>query len=100
MIHTIEELLVLPPMNLFDAHASVMAAPFSGPGTQPPFQSDDKNLRSGLLYEMNSKNAPGASESAKMDFSRPDAIDAQKLNAILWQDAKGTQTMPAVRRKL
>jgi hypothetical protein len=25
-----------------------------------------------------------------MDFSRPDAIDAQKLNSILWQDAKGS----------
>jgi hypothetical protein len=24
-----------------------------------------------------------------MDFSRPDAADAKKLNAILWQDAKG-----------
>jgi hypothetical protein len=24
-----------------------------------------------------------------MDFSRPDAVDAKKLNAILWEDAKG-----------
>ena len=99
MVHTMEELLGLPPMNLFDAHAPIMAAVFSGPGTQPPFQADDKNLRSGLLYEMNGKNAPGASESEKMDFSRPDAIDAQKLNAILWQDAKGMQAMPLLRRK-
>jgi hypothetical protein len=68
-----------------------MAAALSGPGSQLPFLADDKNLRSGLLYEMNSKSAPGAGESAKMDFSRPDAIDAQKLNAILWQDAKGSQ---------
>lgn len=98
MVHTMEELLGLPPMNLFDAHAPIMAASFSGPGTQPPFQADDKNLRSGLLYEMNRKNAPGASESEKMDFSRPDAIDAQKLNAILWQDAKGTQAIPGPRR--
>jgi hypothetical protein len=100
MIHTMEELLGLPPMNLFDAHAPVMAAAFSGPGTQPPFLADDKNLRSGLLYAMNSKDAPGAGESANMDFSRPDAIDAQKLNAILWQDAKGSQAQhPALLRK-
>ena len=90
MIHTMEELLGLPPMNLFDAHAPVMETALSGPGTQPPFLADDKNLRSGLLYAMNSKNAPGAGESANMDFSRPDAIDAQKLNVILWQDAKGS----------
>jgi hypothetical protein len=27
-----------------------------------------------------------AKQSASMDFSRPDAVDAQQLNAILWQD--------------
>ena len=98
MIHTMEALLGLPPMNLFDANAPIMAALFSGDGTQPPFQSDDKNLRNGLLYEMNRKNAPGASESAKMNFSRADAVNAEELNAILWRDAKGHQPMPAASR--
>jgi DNA-binding beta-propeller fold protein YncE len=88
MIHTMEELLSLPPMNLFDAHAPLMAPLFAGPGTQPPYQADDKNLRSGLIYRVNEKKAPGAKESSKMNFSRPDAADATKLNAILWQDAK------------
>ena len=50
VIHTMESLLGLPAMNLFDAHAPLMAPLFSGPGTQPPYQADDKNLRSGLLY--------------------------------------------------
>jgi len=94
MIHTMEELLGLPPMNLFDARAPVMAALFAGPGTQPPFQADGKNLRTGLLYEMNKTNAPGAGQSAKMDFSHPDAINAQELNAILWEDAKRSQAAP------
>ena len=93
MVHTMEELLGLPPMNLFDARAPIMAAPFSGPGSQPPFEADYTNLRSGLLYEMNDKSAPGASASAKMNFSRPDAINAQELNAILWEDAKGNQAV-------
>jgi DNA-binding beta-propeller fold protein YncE len=88
MVHTMEDLLGLPPMNLFDTHAPLMAPLFAGDGTQPPYQADDKNLRSGLLFEMNDKKAPGAKHSAKMDFSRPDAVDAQELNAILWQDAK------------
>jgi DNA-binding beta-propeller fold protein YncE len=89
VIHTMEALLGLPPMNLFDAHAPLMAPLFSGPGTQPPYQGDDQNLRSGLIYRVNEKSAPGAKESSKMNFSRPDAVDARKLNAILWQDAKG-----------
>ena len=97
MIHTMEALLGLPPMNLFDAHAPLMAPLFSGPGTQSPYQVDDKNLRSGLIYQVNKKTAFGAEESLQMNFSRPDAVDAKKLNAILWQDAKGSAPMPAVK---
>ncbi len=95
MIHTMESLLHLAPMNLFDAHAPVMASLFAGTGTQPPYHADDKNLRSGLIYQVNEKKAAGAKESAQMNFSRPDAADAKKLNAILWQDAKGNVPMPA-----
>ncbi len=89
MMHTMEDLLGLPPMNLFDAHAPLIAPLFAGPGTQPPYQADDQNLRSGLIYRVNEKKAAGAKESLRMDFSRPDANDAEKLNAILWQNAKG-----------
>ncbi len=95
MVHTMENLLGLPPMNLFDTHAPLLAL-FSGPGTQPPYQADDRNLSSGLLYQMNDKKAPGAKQSAEMDFSRPDAANAQVLNAILWQNAHGgTPTIDA-----
>ncbi len=97
MIHTMEALLGLPPMNLFDAHAPLMAPLFSGAGTQPPYQVDDKNLRSGLIYRMNDKKAVGAKESSQMNFSKPDAVDTKKLNAILWQDAKGDAPMPVTR---
>ena len=94
MIHTMEALLGLPPMNVFDSHAPLMAPLFAGPGTQPPYQADDKNLRNGLIYKVNEKNAAGAKESSQMDFSKPDANDARKLNAILWQDAKGDVPVP------
>jgi DNA-binding beta-propeller fold protein YncE len=97
MIHTMEELLGLPPMNLFDAHAPLMTPLFSGPGTQPPFQADDSNLRSGFLYRVNPKTAPGAKESSEMDFSRPDAANAAQLNAILWRNEKGDVPMPVSR---
>ena len=94
MIHTMEALLGLPPMNLFDAHAPLMARLLAGPGTQPPYQVDDKNLRNGLIYRVNEKNAAGAKESSQMNFSKPDAADTKMLNAILWQDAKGNVLMP------
>jgi len=100
MVHTMEELLGLPPMNLFDAHAPLMTPMFSGPGTQPPFQPDDANLRSGLIYTVNTKKAPGAKESAEMDLSRPDAANAALLNSILWRNEKGDVPMPAAHGRI
>ena len=68
MVHTMEVLLGLPPMNQNDAQAAAMAPLFSGPGNQPPFTADRTNLRSGALYQMNSPDAPGAKESAAPRF--------------------------------
>jgi DNA-binding beta-propeller fold protein YncE len=95
MIGTMEALLGLPPMNLNDGYAPRMAWSFSGKGDQPAFEADKRNLDNGLLYKTNPKTAPGAKESSKMDFSRPDAVNSQLLNAILWRDAKGKERLPA-----
>ncbi len=97
MIHTMEMLLGLPPMNQNDAYAPVMGPIFSGPGNQPPYQADRQNLKNGLIYEINKRDAAGASESARMDFSRPDAAGAAGLNKVLWRDQKGDVPMPAPR---
>jgi len=95
MIHTIESLLGLPPMNQNDAYAPVMSGLFSGTGDQPPFKADYRNQKNGLIYEMNRSNAPGAKISSSMDFSRPDAADAARLNRVLWNDRKGSTPVPA-----
>jgi len=95
LIHTIETLLGLPPMNQNDTYAPVMSPLFSGLGNQPPFTADWSNRDNGLLYQMNPAKPQGAGESAEMDFSRPDAANAAVLNAILWRDRKGDKPMPA-----
>jgi DNA-binding beta-propeller fold protein YncE len=97
LVHTMEMLLGLPPMNQNDAYAPVMGPMFSGAGTQPPFKVDYRNLKNGLIYETNKRNAAGANESAQMDFSRPDAAGAARLNRVLWRDQKGDEPMPAPR---
>jgi len=97
MIHTMETLLGLPPMNLNDAYAPVMSQMFSAAGEQPPYKADKRNLRNGLIYETNRREAPGAKVSSKMDFSRPDAASAAKLNRVLWRDRKGSTPIPAPR---
>ncbi len=94
VIHTMETLLGLPPMNQNDAYAPLMTQMFSGKGDQPPYKADDRNLRNSLIYETNKGNAAGAKISQKMDFSRPDAADAAKLNRVLWQDQKGSIPVP------
>ena len=95
VIHTMEMLLGLPPMNQNDAYAPVMGQLFSGPGNQPAYKADYRNLKNGLIYETNKREAPGAKISSKMDFSRPDAAGAAKLNRVLWRDQKGSEPMPA-----
>jgi len=100
MVHTIETLLGLPPMNQNDAYAPVMAPLFSGPGSQPPFTADWRNRDNGLIYRVNPPRGQGAKESAKMDFSRPDAANPALLNRILWRDRKGNLPMPAPRHSV
>jgi DNA-binding beta-propeller fold protein YncE len=99
-IHTIETLLGLPPMNQNDAYAPVMAPLFSGAGAHPPFTVDWSNRDNGLIYQRNPGKGQGAKESAKMDFTHPDAANAAVLNAILWRDRKGDQPMPAAQHKM
>jgi len=94
LVHTMEALLGLPPMNNNDAQAAVMAPLFSGAGDQPAFNADARNLRNGLLFQINTPKAPGAKESAHMDFSHADAVDSAQLNAILWRESKGDVPMP------
>ncbi len=97
LIHTMEMLLGLPPMNQNDAYAPAMGPIFSGAGNQPAFKADYRNLKNGMIYETNKRDARGASESAKMDFSHPDAAGAANLNRVLWRDQKGDAPVPAPR---
>jgi len=94
LVHTMETLLGLPPMNNNDAHAPVMAPLFSGAGDQPAFRADYRNRDNGMIYQANALGAPGAKQSAKLNFSVADAADTNVLNAILWRAAKGDVPMP------
>ena len=94
MLRTMETLLGLPPMNNNDAFAPLMTAVFGGAGEQPAFHADYRNRDNQLIYTANQKNAPGAKESAKMDFTHADQADARKLNVVLWKDAMGEKPIP------
>jgi hypothetical protein len=87
-------------MNNNDALAPAMGAEFAGPGDQKAYVADYSNRDNGLIYRANGKNAVGAADSAKMDFTHEDRVDPRKLNVILWKDAMGDQPVPEqIRRK-
>src|SRR5580692_720273 len=96
VIRTMETLLGVPPMNNNDALSSMLESMFTGPGDQAAFAVDSRNSENGLIYTANAKNAAGARESSKMDFTHEDRADPRKLNVILWKDAMGDRPVPAL----
>jgi hypothetical protein len=87
-------------MNNNDAQAPVIAPLFTGPGTQAPFKADYRNRDNRLIYTANKKDAEGAKESEKMNFTHADAVDTALLNQILWRDRMGAQPMPPVKHTI
>jgi hypothetical protein len=81
-------------MNHNDAYAPVMSSLFAGPGNQPAYEADYSNLRNELIYKINGPAAPGAKESAAMNWKHADEANNKVLNSILWRDRKGDIPMP------
>ena len=96
VLRTMETLLGVSPMNNNDAFASLISSLFTGPGDQLPYDADYSNRENGLIYAANKPNAVGAAASMKMDFTHADRAPTDKLNLILWQDARGAQPPPAM----
>jgi hypothetical protein len=92
MVRTIESLLGVPPMNVNDSRAAVMAPLFSGSGQQSAFTADYRNRDNGLIYQMNTQDWQ---EGENLDFGHADAVDTSLLNKFLWKDRKGDIPMPA-----
>jgi hypothetical protein len=96
VLRTIEEMLGLPPMNKFDAAALPMRSAFTATPNLTGFAA---RANTTALDTLNPAAAAlrgparrAARDSAKMDFSRPDAAPERKLNEILWHAARGWQT--------
>jgi DNA-binding beta-propeller fold protein YncE len=112
MVKTIELMLGLPAMSLFDLVAPDMRASFLGPDERPdytpytalaPAQSlFDKNLRVGAITgPFAAERRRAALASARMRFDEPDAAPSDALNRILWHDAKGWGTaFPGVKQSV
>ena len=103
MVKTIEMILGLPPMSLFDLIANDMRNSFQAKPDFTPYIAIQPQQS---IYEVNPPLAAlkgpareAAIASMHMNFVEPDDVPTQILNAILWHDAKGWSTpVPNVRK--
>ncbi|HTU71724.1 MAG TPA: hypothetical protein VMF11_15585 [Candidatus Baltobacteraceae bacterium] len=84
VLRTIELLLGLPPMTIYDAVAPPM---YDGFDLQPDLRPYDVIAEKIDDTITNQRHAYGAGLSARMNFSVPDAADARTLNRILAHNA-------------
>ena len=112
MLKTIELMLGLPALSLFDLVATDMRNSFIGPQERPDFTPYRAIVPKQSLYETNLKTGAinganaidrrnAATASARMNFRDPDAAPTELLNRILWHDAMGWSVKyPVVRQSL
>ena len=112
LVKTVELMLGLPALSLFDLVATDMRASFIAAGERPDFMPftalpprvrlDETNARVG---DMRGPDAAArrraALASLRMRFDGPDEAPSDALNRILWHDARGWRTpYPKVRQAL
>ena len=95
MLRTMELILGLRPMTVFDASARPMWNAFANQPDTRPFAAlparralDERNPR---------KQTADARRSAEFDLAEADRIDDDEMNAILWHAVKGTEPPAPVR---
>jgi len=86
MLRTMELILGLPPMTQYDAAATPMYNAFTTTPTTTAFARRDPRIK---LDERNQPGAPGAAESALMNFTEEDLAPERELNEVLWQSIHG-----------
>jgi YVTN family beta-propeller protein len=96
VLHTMEVLLGLPPMNQYDATAPLFTGFSPTPVNAAPYTAVLPARE--IVSEMNDATAYRARDSRKLDFSQADRVPDGIMNDILWHSIKGANTpMPAAR---
>ena len=95
MVKTIELILGLPSLSLFDFIANDMRQSFQASPDLTPYQSVQPEQS---IYETNpdlnaleGQNRLDAIASAGMDWHEPDDVPSEQLNRILWRNATNTE---------
>jgi len=96
MVKSIELILGLPTMSLFDMIAEDMRYSFQSEPDARPFQAVDPVIS---LFDQNPRvqalagsERKAAQASSRMRFDIPDAAPTEQLNRILWHSIRGWDT--------
>ena len=97
VLRTIEELLKLDPMTLYDAGAPVMAVFGAKPDNDAPYTAILPSKA--IIGDVNGRRAYRSQDSERLlnplvEESEPD----EELNEILWRSIKGEKVAPPARR--
>ena len=95
MVKTIELILGIPPMSLFDLIANDMRQSFQLTADLTPYTAIEPTQS---IYEVNpplkaltGQAKADAFASSKMNWVEPDEVPTEQLNRILWKNAVGTE---------
>jgi hypothetical protein len=95
MVKTIELILGLPSMSLFDFIANDMRQSFQPSPDMTTYQALEPQQS---IYETNpdlsaleGQNKLDAIASSRMDWQEPDDVPSEQLNQILWRNAMNTE---------
>jgi YVTN family beta-propeller protein len=103
MLKTIELMLGLPTLSLFDMIATDMRASFTDAPDYRPFTAEEPSQSlldvNPPLKALRGEARRAAADSEKMRWDVPDAAPSERLNRILWHMVKGWKTRyPGTRR--
>ena len=96
VIAAMEDILKLDRMSKFDYFSRSLADVFSDTPDFTPYTAVTPQQD---MNEMNPKNSAAGEMSKALDFSKPDRIDDDVFNRILWRMMKGDETFPVVGAK-
>jgi YVTN family beta-propeller protein len=99
VLHTMERILGVPPMTQFDSRAPLLTDCFTAKPDFTPYRAlpvkvplDQLNRP---MSELKGASLEWARKSLAQDLSKPDAIDDDTFNRILWHAVKGDAPYPA-----
>jgi YVTN family beta-propeller protein len=98
VLHTMERILGLPPMNQQDAMAPLMFGCFTNVPNFTPYTALPNNIsltENVVAIKMSPKQRYYAKKVQKMDFSKPDRINDDVFNRYIWYSIKGDVRYPA-----